>query len=280
MLMHRSHDSRNYKAGPSYNTYAKHTETGYDVQPSISPARHERSQSRMVLIEPRRTTTQTKIWLNQHYSVGMDRGEGDKGSMRSRSTCEGGEEKEECESIGTQEADQEALVKGMPFLIRPIQTRTIVDNEENGRYSENGGRAWLRPVDQATEWLSLFYGESSVTHTMALTKKPDLVVVAVLTVFSSTHELSSPSAIWIFLSYFTILAWLWTSQVHYDIRYQAEDVFHRCCKVFQIIVLVYMGAASGSWNPGLLVPVGDKHSRAYTRHGSSCLIYWVERADE
>jgi hypothetical protein len=119
----------------------------------------------MVLIEPRRTTTQTKIWLNQHYSVGMERGEGDKGSIRSRSTSEGGEEKEECEYIETEETDQEALAKGMPILIRPIHTRTIVDNEENGRYSENGGRAWLRPEDRATEWLSLFYGESSVYHT-------------------------------------------------------------------------------------------------------------------
>jgi hypothetical protein len=99
---------------------------------------------------------------------------------------------------------------------------------------------------------------------------PDLVVVAVLTVFSSTHELSTPSAIWIFLSYFTILAWLWTSQVHYDIRYQAEDIFHRCCKVLQIIVLVYMGAASGSWNPGVLVSQGgNPHSRGWTKHGTS-----------
>jgi hypothetical protein len=102
-------------------------------------------------------------------------------------------------------------------------------------------------------------------------------VVAVLTVFSSTHELSSPSAIWIFLSYFTILAWLWTSQVHYDIRYQAEDVFHRCCKVFQIIVLVYMGAASGSWNPGMMMPLGDgdRRSRVHTKRGESPIVFIV-----
>jgi hypothetical protein len=166
MLMYRSHDSRNYEAGPSYSTYAKHTETGYDVQPSISPARHERTQSRMVLIEPRRTTTQTKKWLNQHYSVGMERGEEDKGSIRSRSTSEGDVDKEQCDEFETEGADK-ALVQGMHFLIRPIHTRTIVDNEENGQYSENGARPWLRPEDQATEWLSLFYGESSVTHTIA-----------------------------------------------------------------------------------------------------------------
>jgi hypothetical protein len=75
-----------------------------------------------------------------------------------------------------------------------------------------------------------------------------------------------------FLSYFTILAWLWTSQVHYDIRYQAEDVFHRCCKILQIMVLVYIGAASGSWNPGMM-PSGtgadDRHSRDYTKRGKT-----------
>jgi hypothetical protein len=40
--------------------------------------------------------------------------------------------------------------------------------------------------------------------------------------------------------------------------------------VLQIIVLVYMGAASGSWNPAELVsPGGDPHSRGWTKHGTS-----------
>jgi hypothetical protein len=40
--------------------------------------------------------------------------------------------------------------------------------------------------------------------------------------------------------------------------------------VLQIIVLVYMGAASGSWNPGILVSQGeDQHSREWTKHGTS-----------
>lgn len=82
-----------------------------------------------------------------------------------------------------------------------------------------------------------------------------------------------------FLSYFTILAWLWTSQVHYDIRYQAEDIFHRCCQVLQIIVLVYMGAASGSWNPGALIFEGsDKHSREWTKHGRLRQSFTDQRA--
>jgi len=40
--------------------------------------------------------------------------------------------------------------------------------------------------------------------------------------------------------------------------------------VLQIIVLVYMGAASGSWNPAELVSQGeDPHSRGWTKHGAS-----------
>lgn len=96
-------------------------------------------------------------------------------------------------------------------------------------------------------------------------------MVAVLTVFSSTHELSTPSAIWGFLSYLVILAWLWTSQLHYDIRYQAEDVFHRCAKVAQVIVLVYIGAASGNWAPGYIGDLDYGASddlRENTQHGT------------
>jgi hypothetical protein len=33
-------------------------------------------------------------------------------------------------------------------------------------------------------------------------------------------------------------------------RYQSEDVYHRCLKILQIACLVYIGAASGNWNPG------------------------------
>ena len=50
------------------------------------------------------------------------------------------------------------------------------------------------------------------------------------------------------IRYFVILSWVWTSQVHYDIRYQAEDTFHRLIKGFQIGIFVYIGAASGNWN--------------------------------
>ncbi|ORX33247.1 hypothetical protein BD324DRAFT_640417 [Kockovaella imperatae] len=98
----------------------------------------------------------------------------------------------------------------------------------------NDGK-WLREEDEATEWLSLFY---------------DLVVVAVLTVFSSTHEIRTPDAISVFLSYFVIIHWVWTSQTTYDIQYQADDIYHRFVKSLQIAVFVYIGSGSGKWNPG------------------------------
>ncbi|KAK8845345.1 hypothetical protein IAR55_006058 [Kwoniella newhampshirensis] len=110
----------------------------------------------------------------------------------------------------------------MPFLQRPM---------------EGDGSPWLAEEDHAAEWLNLFY---------------DLAVVAVLTVFSSTHEINQPSAIPIFFSYYTIISWVWTSQTHYDIRYQAEDGFHRLSKAVEIMSFIYMGAASGNWNPGMI----------------------------
>jgi hypothetical protein len=108
-----------------------------------------------------------------------------------------------------------------PFLHRPVHAEELSDKPE----IEAG---WLDPEAEATEWLSLFYGEYGPTSVpfslrerrrmvlrcrdaamlvegpigVARLTRPcaDLVVVAVLTVFSSTHELSSPGSIAVFLS--------------------------------------------------------------------------------
>ena len=154
-----SYDTRNLQAGPSGYQYI---ERDY---PSILPAfRHERSQSRMVLIEPLRTTTQTKVWLDEHCKRDLESGE--KGSMRSSSgSSEGSLDKAELdESTKGEEYEQG---KGMPFLIRPVAAPgTGID--ENGRNDGPCASAWLRKEDQATEWLSLFYGISYSTSCLIL----------------------------------------------------------------------------------------------------------------
>ncbi|OCF59963.1 hypothetical protein L486_02636 [Kwoniella mangroviensis CBS 10435] len=105
------------------------------------------------------------------------------------------------------------------------------------RSTDEVGGHWLEQRHEAPEWWNLFY---------------DLAVVAVLTIFSTNHELNQPSAIPVFLSYYAIICWVRTSQVHYDIRYQALDGWHRAAKTIQIMTFVYMGAASGNWNPALI----------------------------
>jgi hypothetical protein len=41
---------------------------------------------------------------------------------------------------------------------------------------------------------------------------------------------------------------MWATQTYYDIRFQAEDVVHRVYKAFQIVLFVYIGAASRNWD--------------------------------
>lgn len=43
--------------------------------------------------------------------------------------------------------------------------------------------------------------------------------------------------------------------MHYDVRYEAEDVLHRIAKLVQIGLVVFIGAASGGWSPGKLLEV-------------------------
>lgn len=61
---------------------------------------------------------------------------------------------------------------------------------------------WLTEGHIASPWLSLFYGESSssLTSSRAHQMFADLAMVAVLTVFSTTHELATPASIPTFLS--------------------------------------------------------------------------------
>ncbi|WOO79960.1 uncharacterized protein LOC62_02G003475 [Vanrija pseudolonga] len=143
-------------------------------------------------------------------------------------------------------------------------------DEEEGEVDDPTRQPWLRQADRASEWSSLFY---------------DLVVVAVLSVFSSSHEIQTPAAIPIFFSYYVILVWIWTSQLHYDARYEAEDTFHRALKSLQLMVFVFIGAASGGWSPGKILPVEEgaapaervEHQRATDSFVTVGIAYAISR---
>ena len=53
------------------------------------------------------------------------------------------------------------------------------------------------------------------------------MIVAVLSVFAYNNELESPGSIPQFLSFFIVVNWVWISQINYDLRFQAEDYWHR-----------------------------------------------------
>lgn len=57
-------------------------------------------------------------------------------------------------------------------------------------------------------------------------------------------------------------------QLHYDVRFEANDVMHRLFKVGHVILYVYIGAASGTWDLGAMVhPPPDPDSEGGIAHG-------------
>lgn len=46
---------------------------------------------------------------------------------------------------------------------------------------------------------------------------------------------------------------MWSSQLHYDGRYEANDKMHRLLKGIHVLLFVYIGAASGKWDLAKLV---------------------------
>lgn len=66
---------------------------------------------------------------------------------------------------------------------------------------------------------------------------------------TGNNEAHTPKILDNYLSYFVIIWYSWISQVSYDVRFQAEDWYHRLMKLVQLIVLTYLGAGSGHWSP-------------------------------
>ncbi|KLT41477.1 hypothetical protein CC85DRAFT_286387, partial [Cutaneotrichosporon oleaginosum] len=106
----------------------------------------------------------------------------------------------------------------LPVLVRPLR--------------EAGG-PWLRAEDTATMWLSLFY---------------DLAVGAILSAFNGSHELQTPGEMPSYFGYYVMIVSIWTTQLHYDMRYEGDDAVHRLLKPLHLVLFVYIGAASGGWD--------------------------------
>ncbi|BEI89868.1 uncharacterized protein CcaverHIS019_0212300 [Cutaneotrichosporon cavernicola] len=112
--------------------------------------------------------------------------------------------------------------------------------------------AWLRIEDTATTWLSLFY---------------DLAVGAILSAFNGSHELQTPGEMPSYFGYYVVIVSLWTTQLHYDIRYEGDDAVHRLLKPLHLLLFVYIGAASGGWDLSrLTVPTLEMSSTEAVAH--------------
>ncbi|EJT97450.1 hypothetical protein DACRYDRAFT_97231 [Dacryopinax primogenitus] len=98
---------------------------------------------------------------------------------------------------------------------------------------------WLDKEERAPDWLELFY---------------DLVIVAVLSVFSTAHEVSSPHSVLVYFSYFVIIWWVWASQTMYDVHFQANDWLHRIFKCLQLASFIFVGAGSANFTPFSVLP--------------------------
>ncbi|KZT53868.1 hypothetical protein CALCODRAFT_511148 [Calocera cornea HHB12733] len=110
----------------------------------------------------------------------------------------------------------------------------VVKLKERSPTEEKHEQYWLKQEERAPDWLELFY---------------DLVIVAVLSVFSSAHEVSSPQSVLVYFSYFVIIWWVWASQTMYDVHFQANDWLHRIFKCMQLAAFAFVGATSGNFTP-------------------------------
>lgn len=57
---------------------------------------------------------------------------------------------------------------------------------------------------------------------------------------------------------------LWTTQLHYDLRYECGDTIHRIFKGLQILLFVYVAASSGGWDLQNLAPPPEPDLATFT----------------
>ncbi|EJT97451.1 hypothetical protein DACRYDRAFT_119534 [Dacryopinax primogenitus] len=98
---------------------------------------------------------------------------------------------------------------------------------------------WLTKAQRAPQWLDLLY---------------DLVIIAVLTVFTVNHEITGGPSTLVYFSYFVIIWWVWASQVLYDVRFEANDWVHRLFKFCQLGTFAFLGVTAQSFDPSNVLP--------------------------
>lgn len=99
----------------------------------------------------------------------------------------------------------------------------------------------------------------------------DLAVTSTFTTFNASHQLRTPSGLPSYLAYFTAIVAMWTVQVHYDIRFQGNDMVHRLAKAAQVVLYIYMAAASGGWDLSKLAPPSSRTASELISHRASSL---------
>lgn len=77
----------------------------------------------------------------------------------------------------------------------------------------------------------------------------------------ATNTSGPPQLLWVSLRlyatnhrYYSVLIAMWMTQLHYDLRYQANDMLHRILKAGQILLFMYLASASGGWDLSVITP--------------------------
>ncbi|KZT53869.1 hypothetical protein CALCODRAFT_35651 [Calocera cornea HHB12733] len=143
------------------------------------------------------------------------------------------EKREESSPEWETEEDREIEEKGyrsklIPLIVRHGPTLPVDSSDQR----------WLAKHQRAPQWLDLLY---------------DLVIVAILTVFTVNHEITGGKSTLVYFSYFVIIWWIWASQVLYDSRFEANDWVHRFFKFCQLGTFAFVGVTAKNFDPSNVI---------------------------
>ncbi|CAG8977517.1 hypothetical protein HYALB_00008696 [Hymenoscyphus albidus] len=78
----------------------------------------------------------------------------------------------------------------------------------------------------------------------------DLFFVANLATFTSYHEITTSASLLSYVGFFVILWSTWFQITIFDVRFAADSLFERLCKLFQFIFFVLLAVVGFSFAPG------------------------------